>query len=77
MNTISRMFIMKPMVAIHGQTGVPICLILLRDFSNKDSHQWDAYTSENGEVMFLDNECEMQNDQDREARKSLSKNQFL
>ncbi len=34
--------------------------------------QWDAYTSENGELLFLDDECEMQNDPDREARKSLS-----
>ncbi len=34
--------------------------------------QWDPYTTENGELMFLDDACEMQNDPDREARKSLS-----
>lgn len=33
--------------------------------------QWDPYTTEKGEVMFMDDECELQNDPDREARKSL------
>ena len=33
--------------------------------------QWPRYTSEKGEVMFLDDVCEVQNDPDREARKSL------
>lgn len=33
--------------------------------------QWPRYTSEKGEVMFLDDVCEVQNDPDREARKTL------
>ncbi len=33
--------------------------------------QWDVYTPEKGELMYLDNVCELQNDPDREARKSL------
>lgn len=32
---------------------------------------WPEYTAENGEVMVLDNTCEVRNDPDREARKSL------
>lgn len=32
---------------------------------------WPQYTSANGEVMLLDNVCEVQNDPDREARKAL------
>jgi len=32
---------------------------------------WPRYTSANGEVMILDDECEVKNDPDREARKSL------
>ena len=33
--------------------------------------QWPKYTAENGEVMILDDVCEVKNDPDREARKSL------
>jgi len=33
--------------------------------------QWATYTSENGEVMVLDDVCELKNDPDREARKAL------
>ncbi len=32
---------------------------------------WPVYTSQNGEVMVLDDKSEVQNDPDREARKSL------
>jgi para-nitrobenzyl esterase len=32
---------------------------------------WPSYTMENGETMILDDECEVQNDPDREARASL------
>jgi para-nitrobenzyl esterase len=32
---------------------------------------WPKYTAENGETMILDDVCEVQNDPDREARKSL------
>jgi para-nitrobenzyl esterase len=32
---------------------------------------WPKYTEENGEVMILDDICEVKNDPDREARKSL------
>jgi para-nitrobenzyl esterase len=32
---------------------------------------WPKYTSANGEVMILDDVCEVKNDPDREARKSL------
>jgi para-nitrobenzyl esterase len=32
---------------------------------------WSKYTSENGETMILDDVCEVKNDPDREARKSL------
>jgi para-nitrobenzyl esterase len=32
---------------------------------------WPKYTSENGETMILDDICEVKNDPDREARKSL------
>ncbi len=32
---------------------------------------WPAYTAENGELMFLDDNCEVQYDPDREARKAL------
>jgi len=34
---------------------------------------WPRYTSANGEVMILDDVCEVENDPDREARKSLPK----
>jgi para-nitrobenzyl esterase len=33
--------------------------------------QWPRYTPEKGELMFLDDVCEVQNDPDREARKTL------
>ena len=33
--------------------------------------EWPRYTSENGETMILDDVCEVKNDPDREARKSL------
>jgi para-nitrobenzyl esterase len=33
--------------------------------------QWPKYTTEKGELMFLDDICEVQYDPDREARKSL------
>lgn len=32
---------------------------------------WPAYTQEKGEVMILNNTCEVRNDPDREARRSL------
>jgi para-nitrobenzyl esterase len=32
---------------------------------------WPKYTAENGETMILDDLCEVKNDPDREARKSL------
>ena len=32
---------------------------------------WPEYSEENGEVMILNNVCEVRNDPDREARKSL------
>jgi len=32
---------------------------------------WPEYTSEKGETMILDDVCKLQNDPDREARKSL------
>ena len=32
---------------------------------------WPKYTSENGEVMVLDDESVVKNDPDREARKTL------
>jgi para-nitrobenzyl esterase len=32
---------------------------------------WPRYTKENGETMILDDKCEVRNDPDREARKSL------
>jgi para-nitrobenzyl esterase len=34
--------------------------------------EWQAYSPENGEVMILDDTCEMANDPDREARKALA-----
>ena len=33
--------------------------------------QWPKYTMRNGETMVLDDVCEVKNDPDREARKSL------
>ncbi len=33
---------------------------------------WPKYTAENGETMILDDVCEVKNDPDREARKSLA-----
>jgi para-nitrobenzyl esterase len=33
--------------------------------------EWPEYTSEKGETMILDDVSEVQNDPDREARKSL------
>lgn len=33
--------------------------------------QWPKYTSQNGETMILDDICEVKNDPDREARKTL------
>jgi para-nitrobenzyl esterase len=33
--------------------------------------EWPRYTVENGETMILDDESKVQNDPDREARKSL------
>jgi para-nitrobenzyl esterase len=32
---------------------------------------WPKYTTANGETMILDDTCEVKNDPDREARKSL------
>jgi para-nitrobenzyl esterase len=32
---------------------------------------WPRYTSDKGETMILDDLCEVRNDPDREARKSL------
>lgn len=32
---------------------------------------WNKYTSENGEVMVLDDTCEVKNDPDREARRAM------
>ena len=34
--------------------------------------EWPQYTSENGEVMVLNDVCEVKNDPDREARKAMS-----
>lgn len=34
--------------------------------------EWQAYSPENGEVMILDDTCQMANDPDREARKALA-----
>lgn len=44
------------------RTGSPSCDAL---------PAWPRYTSEKGEVMILDNECEVKNDPDREARATL------
>ena len=33
--------------------------------------EWPSYTEQNGETMILDDQCMVQNDPDREARKSL------
>lgn len=33
--------------------------------------EWPQYTSENGEVMVLNDVCEVKNDPDREARKAM------
>jgi len=35
---------------------------------------WPKYTSANGETLILDDKCEVKNDPDREARKTLTKN---
>jgi para-nitrobenzyl esterase len=34
--------------------------------------EWPKYTSANGETLILDDKCEVKNDPDREARKSLT-----
>jgi para-nitrobenzyl esterase len=34
--------------------------------------EWPRYTEEKGELMYLDDVCEAQDDPDREARKSLT-----
>jgi len=34
--------------------------------------QWPGYSTANGETMLLDDTCEVKNDPDREARKSLT-----
>ncbi|MBN1949925.1 MAG: carboxylesterase family protein, partial [Bacteroidales bacterium] len=44
------------------RTGDPNCAYL---------PQWPKYTNANGETMILDDTCEVKNDPDREARKSL------
>jgi para-nitrobenzyl esterase len=36
--------------------------------------EWARYTIANGETMILDDKCEVKNDPDREARKSLTSN---
>jgi para-nitrobenzyl esterase len=41
------------------------------DLSGGELQSWPRYTSANGEVMILDDVCEVKNDPDREARKSL------
>jgi para-nitrobenzyl esterase len=33
--------------------------------------EWPKYTSATGETIILDDKCEVKNDPDREARKSL------
>ena len=35
--------------------------------------QWPKYTTANGETLILDDECEVQNDPDREARQAKGK----
>jgi para-nitrobenzyl esterase len=45
------------------RTGDPNCEAL---------PQWPRYTKANGETMLLDDTCEVKNDPDREARKSLT-----
>ncbi len=40
--------------------------------SNTGLPNWAPYTEENGEVMILDNTCELQNDPDRKARALLT-----
>jgi hypothetical protein len=37
----------------------------------QNRNAYKGYTSEKGEGMFLDDVCEVQNDPDREARKTL------
>ena len=41
------------------------------DPNGGETPQWSKYTPENGEVMILDDVCEVKNDPDREARKAL------
>lgn len=34
--------------------------------------EWPRYSSANGETLILDDKCEVRNDPDREARKTLT-----
>ncbi len=42
------------------------------DPNGKGLPEWPKYTAETGELMILDDECEVRNDPDREARKLLT-----
>ena len=46
------------------RTGNPNC---------KSLPEWPEYTAENGEVMVLDDVCEVMNDPDRPARQLIEK----
>lgn len=61
----------RPRVLSEKMAGSLIQFMKTGDPNGGGLPQWPRYTTENGETMFLDDICEVQNDPDREARKTL------
>jgi para-nitrobenzyl esterase len=61
----------KPRELSQKMSGSLIQFMKTGDPNGGGLPSWPAYTAENGELMFLDDNCEVQYDPDREARKAL------
>jgi para-nitrobenzyl esterase len=61
----------KPRKLSEKMAGALVQFMRTGDPNGKGLPNWPKYTSANGEVMILDDVCEVKNDPDREARKAL------
>jgi len=61
----------KPRELSQKMSGSLVQFMKTGDPNDAGLPSWPAYTTEKGEVMFLDDNCEVQFDPDREARKTL------
>jgi para-nitrobenzyl esterase len=60
-----------PRVLSDKMSGALLNFMRTGDPNGGELSVWPEYSEENGEVMILNNVCEVRNDPDREARKSL------